>query len=107
MSSTSGTGPAPSRFRSSVLLAAMLFAPAAFLVLRGNLSVNEGLVRFGCALLFAMVGTAVVISTMPSVGAAHDEDEAGSDGSDGSTAAGADVPALLGGAGVPVAQPVG
>lgn len=54
-----------SRFTSSVLLGAMLFAPAAFLVLRGNLSANEALIRFGCALLFAMVGTAVVIGTMP------------------------------------------
>ena len=56
------------RFKSSVLLGAMLFAPAAFLVMRGNLSVNEALIRFGCALLFAMVGTAVVIGTMPAAG---------------------------------------
>ena len=61
-----------SRFRSNVLLAAMLFAPAAFLVLRGNLSVNEALVRFGCALLFAMVGTAVVVGTMPATDGAPD-----------------------------------
>jgi len=54
-----------SRFRLSVLLGAALFAPAAFLVLRGNLSVTDALLRFGCALLVAAAGTALVLATVP------------------------------------------
>lgn len=65
------------RFRLSVLLGAALFAPAAFLVLRGNLSVTDALLRFGCALLVAAAGTALVLATVPA------DDLAG----DGSTAA--------------------
>lgn len=54
-----------SRFRLSVLLGAALFAPAAFLVLRGNLSVTDALLRFGCALAVAAAGTALVLATLP------------------------------------------
>ena len=53
------------RFRLSVLLGAALFAPAAFLVLRGNLSVTDALLRFGCALVVAAAGTALVLATVP------------------------------------------
>lgn len=97
-----------SRFRSSVLIAAMLFAPAAFLVLRGNLSVNEALVRFGCALLFAMVGTAIVVSSMPVPGGSEGDAPGSAGGSSTSDqAAGSAASAPLGGVGLPVAQPVG
>jgi hypothetical protein len=68
------------RFRLSVLLGAALFAPAAFLVLRGNLSVLDALLRFGCALLVGAAGTGLVLATVPGDGAiepvvapAHDE----------------------------------
>lgn len=104
MSSTTG----PSRYKPSVLLGAMLFAPAAMLVLRGNLSVNEALVRFGCALLFAAVGTAVLLFSMPPL--VRDDGATGSDASAEQSsaadqAAGASAAAGLQGA--PVTQPVG
>jgi hypothetical protein len=60
------------RFRLSVLLGAALFAPAAFLVLRGNLSVTDALMRFGCALLVAAAGTALVLATVPAEDLAGD-----------------------------------
>ncbi|WP_406833108.1 hypothetical protein ABEG17_09815 [Pedococcus sp. KACC 23699] len=101
MASTTG----PSRYRSSVLLGAMLFAPAAFLVLHGNLSVNQALVRFGCALLFAMVGTAVVLSSMPTPVRPGAEDHAG-DGS-GTAAHVTETTTSMGVPVVPVTQPAG
>ncbi len=55
-----------SGYRLSVLLGAALSAPAVLLVLHGNLSVNDALVRFGCALVFAAAGLAVVLATLPS-----------------------------------------
>ena len=103
MSSTTG----PSRFKPSVLLGAMLFAPAAMLVLRGNLSVNEALVRFGCALLFAAVGTAVVLFSMPALVRADSAAGAGLFGEEsaaGDQAAGAAAAGLQG---APVTQPAG
>ncbi|KQU65289.1 hypothetical protein [Phycicoccus sp. Root101] len=92
-----------SRFKSSVLLGAMLFAPAAFLVLRGNLSVNEALVRFGCALAFAMIGTAVVISSLP----AEDRGPSAEDQAQRMADAPAPVTESTTSMGVPVTQPVG
>jgi hypothetical protein len=100
----------PGRFRSGVLLGAMLFAPAAVLVLRGNLSINEALVRFGCAWVFAVVGTALVLSSLPAAAADGEpvpdgsvpQDHAPSPGHQGAAASapqGAPVPAL--------AQPAG
>ncbi len=106
MSSTTG----PSRYKSSVLLGAMLFAPAAMLVLRGNLSINEALVRFGCALLFAAVGTAVVLFSMPAPGPGGGGAASGT-GSSGEESAAADqgagAAAAAGLQGAPVTQPVG
>jgi hypothetical protein len=87
----------------------MLFAPAAMLVLRGNLSVNEALVRFGCALLFAMVGTAVVLSSLPAPHSTRGGVTLGQGQPDGSSATeeSPGAPARLGVPGVPVTQPVG
>ncbi len=56
------TGPG---FGQSVVLAGLLFAPAALLVLDGNLSVYDALLRFGCALAAAAVGTALIRTAMP------------------------------------------
>ncbi|MEO5981810.1 MAG: hypothetical protein ABIQ13_05790 [Pedococcus sp.] len=106
MSSTTGR----SRYKSSVLLGAMLFAPAAMLVLRGNLSINEALVRFGCALLFAAVGTALVLSSMPGSDRAEGESAPGSASSDGDSSAAdqaAAAAAAVGLHGAPVTQPAG
>lgn len=64
--SSGGASARVTRFRLSVLLGAALFAPAAFLVLRGNLSVMDGLLRFGCALLVGAAGTGLVLATVPS-----------------------------------------
>jgi hypothetical protein len=48
-----------------VLLAGLLFAPAVWLVWHGNLSVNDAMLRFGCALLAAGVGIALFLSALP------------------------------------------
>jgi hypothetical protein len=42
-----------------------MFAPAVVLVLHGNLSVNDALLRFGCALLAAAAGTALLAYALP------------------------------------------
>lgn len=102
MSSTAG----PSRFTSSVLLGGMLFAPAAFLVFRGNLSIHEALLRFGCALLFAMLGTALVLSATPVPGSARDTaDQPGGAGDQPGSAA--HVTEATTSISVPVTQPAG
>ena len=82
----------------------MLFAPAAFLVLRGNRAFNEARVRFGCALRFAMIGSAVVISSLPATGSDGAPRETSPDGGD-AMAGGATAPISVPAA--PVTQPVG
>ncbi len=52
-------------FGPTVLLGAFLFVPAALLVFHGNLSVYDALLRFGCALAVASIGTAVIRSALP------------------------------------------
>lgn len=78
--SSGGASARVTRFRLSVLLGAALFAPAAFLVLRGNLSVMDGLLRFGCALLVGAAGTGLVLATVPSdEGGDEDGDDRGAE----------------------------
>ncbi|MBM6401444.1 hypothetical protein [Phycicoccus sonneratiae] len=54
----------PERFGFGALFGVLMFAPAALLVYRGNLSVDEALLRFGLAWTAAVAGVGVVVSVL-------------------------------------------
>ncbi len=61
-----GTQPAPTPHRPVVSLSLVLFFPALWLVLNGNLSVQAALLRFIGALLVSWVAAWVVFTTVSS-----------------------------------------
>ena len=63
---TRGTQPLPTPHRPVVSLALVLFVPALWLVLHGNLSVQTALFRFIGALLVSWVAAWVVFTTVSS-----------------------------------------
>ncbi len=54
----------PERFGIGALLAVLMFAPAGLLVWRGNLSVDDAVLRFGLAWLVAVCAVGVVSATL-------------------------------------------
>ncbi len=54
----------PERFGAGALLAVLMFAPAALLVWRGNLSVDDAVLRFGVAWVVAVCGVGLVSATL-------------------------------------------
>lgn len=59
-----GSGTSPERFGFGALLGVLMFAPAAVLVWRGDLSVDAAIVRLGLAWTVAVVGVGVVVSVL-------------------------------------------
>lgn len=57
-------GPSPERFGFGALVGVLMFVPAGLLVYRGNLSVDDALLRFGLAWTVAVVGVGVVASVL-------------------------------------------
>lgn len=57
-------GHSPERFGFGALVGVLMFVPAGVLVYRGNLSIDDALLRFGLAWTAAVVGVGVVASAL-------------------------------------------
>lgn len=57
-------GHSPERFGVGALVGVLMFVPAGLLVHRGNLSIDEALMRFGLAWTAAVVGVGIVASVL-------------------------------------------